>query len=216
MQEIWNEKFKKADFLYGEKPNEFIKESIHLLQPNARVICLGEGEGRNALFLAQNGFKTEALDASDVGLQKLQKKALQENIAVTIRHTLIENWQPHGFYDAVITSYMHLSRGLQKDTILKSFLCLNDGGYLIAEVFSVHHLKFNSFGPKDENLLYNLSELYNIFTHIPCHIIKLSEELIELDEGVGHKGKANVIRFIIQKDREVTPKPSLDADELSR
>lgn len=78
MQEIWNKKFEREDFLYGEEPNAFIRDNTSFLKPKSRVICLGEGEGRNALYLAKHGFRTEALDASDVGLQKLQKKLLKK------------------------------------------------------------------------------------------------------------------------------------------
>ena len=200
---MWNKKFDREDFLYGTNPNIFIKENVSFLKPRSRVICLGEGEGRNALYLAKEGFRVEALDASDVGLMKLQKKALEEETAITIRHTLIENWEPHGFYDGIICSFMHLPKSEQKDMFLKSFLSLQNGGYFIAEFFSVHQLQFQSGGPKDENLLYDLKDLYTIFSNLPCKIYKLSEEITTLDEGAGHNGEASVIRVIIKKERQV-------------
>lgn len=199
MQEVWNAKFNKEDFLYGTEPNAFIKENASLLPKRSRVICLGEGEGRNALYLAKLGLKVEALDASDVGLQKLQKKALEQELAITIRHTLIENWKPHGTYDAILSSYMHLPKNEQREMFLKSFLALNEGGYFIAEFFSEHQLRQKSFGPKEIDLLYNICDIYSILKNLPCDIIKLSQEIIELAEGVGHRGKASVIRIIFQK-----------------
>lgn len=203
MQEVWNKKFNREDFLYGEEPNEFIKENITFLKPKSRILCLGEGEGRNAFFLAKEGFKVEALDASDVGLQKLQTKALEEGFAITIRHTLIENWNPQGFYDGIICSYMHLPKSQQKDMFLKAFLALENNGFFIAELFSTHQPKYNTFGPKQNELLYDLKDLYNIFSNLPCKIYRLSQEIITLNEGSGHRGEASAIRIIIKKERQV-------------
>jgi len=203
VQEVWNQKFNREDFLYGENPNEFIKENSSFFKPKSRILCLGEGEGRNALYLAKQGFRVEALDASDIGLQKLQKKALEEGLAITIRHTLIENWNPQGFYGGIICSYMHLPKSEQKDMLLKAFLALEKDGFFIAELFSTHQPKYNHFGPKEQELLYDLKDLYGIFSNLPCKIYKLSQEIITLDEGMGHKGEASALRIIIKKERQV-------------
>jgi len=199
MQELWNKKFSRDGFLYGEEPNSFIKENSYLFEKNSKVLCLGEGEGRNALFLAKKGLHVEALDASDVGLKKLQKRALEESVAITIRHTLLENWQALHKYDAIISSFMHLNRDEQKDMFIKSIGALKENGYFVAEFFSVDQINFLSGGPKDTNLLYELSELYELFSTLPCTIHKLSQEIVELNEGNGHKGEASVIRIILKR-----------------
>lgn len=199
MQEMWNTKFDREEFLYGEEPNAFIKEHTHLLKKNSRILCLGEGEGRNALYLAKFGFNVEALDASDIGLMKLQKKALEGGVAITIRHTLFENWQPHGRYNAILCSFMHLPKEAQDTMFTKSFLALEEGGYFIGEFFSTSQLKFQSGGPKDKNLLYDICDIHALLKNLPCEILKLSLEIVELNEGIGHKGKASVIRILFQK-----------------
>ena len=199
MQELWNNKFSRDGFLYGTKPNSFIEQNSLLLEKNSTVLCLGEGEGRNALFLAKQGFEVEALDASDIGLNKLQKRALEENVAITIRHTLIENWQPIKKYDAIVSTFMHLPRDMQQEMFIKSLDALKENGYFIAEFFSIDQLNFLSGGPKDEDLLYQLDDLYKLFSSLPCTIHKLSQEIIELEEGKGHKGEASVIRIILRR-----------------
>lgn len=199
MQELWNNKFSRDGFLYGTEVNNFIKENTHLFEKNTVVLCLGEGEGRNALYLAKKGLHVEALDASDVGLQKLQKRALEENVAITIRHTLLENWEPAKKYGAIVSSFVHLERDEQKNMFIKSVDALKENGYFIAEFFSVDQVNFLSGGPKDTNLLYQLDELYELFSTLPCTIYKLSQEIIELNEGQGHNGKASVVRIILKK-----------------
>ncbi len=199
MQELWNSKFSRDGFLYGIEPNSFIKDNSHLIEKNSKVLCLGEGEGRNALFLAKQGLHVEALDASDIGLKKLQKRALDENCAITVRHTLIENWQALHKYDAIISSFMHLERNEQKDMFIKAIGALKENGYFIAELFSVDQINFLSGGPKDTNLLYELDELYKLFESLPCTIHKLSQEIVTLNEGNGHKGEASVIKIILKR-----------------
>jgi len=201
MQEMWNNKFSRDGFLYGEEVNSFIKENSHLLEKNTTVLCLGEGEGRNAIFLAKKGLHVEALDASDIGLKKLHKKALAEDIAVTIRHTLLENWQPAKKYDAIISTFTHLERNEQKEMFIKSIDALKENGYFIAEFFSVDQINFLSGGPKDINLLYQLDDLYKLFATLPCTIHKLSHEIVTLKEGTGHNGEASVIRIILRRWR---------------
>lgn len=200
MQELWNKKFSKNELLYGKEANKFIKENYIHVEKNSKVLCLGEGEGRNALFLAKKGFQVEALDASDVGLMKLQKRALEENVAITIRHTLIENWVPAHRYGAIISTFMHLPKNIQKEMFTKAVEALEKGGWFIAEFFSKEQLKFNSGGPKDENLLYSLDELYNIFKTLPCTIYKLSLEITNIKEGTNHNGDASVIRIILKRE----------------
>ncbi len=199
MQELWNEKYSRDGFLYGTEVNSFIKENVHLIEKNSKVLCLGEGEGRNALFLAKQGLHVEALDASDIGLKKLQKRALEENVAITVRHTLLENWQALHKYDVILSTFTHLTRSEQKDMFIKSVGALEENGYFIAEFFSVDQINFLSGGPKDTNLLYQLDELYKLFSTLPCTIHKLSQEIVTLDEGQGHKGEASVIKIILKR-----------------
>ncbi len=199
MQELWNSKFSRDGFLYGTEVNSFIKQNSHLIEKNSKVLCLGEGEGRNAIFLAKKGLHVEALDASDVGLKKLQRRSLEENAAITIRHTLLENWQPVHKYDAIISTFMHLERDEQKEMFIKSIDALKENGYFIAEFFSVDQMNFLSGGPKDTNLLYQLDELYQLFSSLPCTIHKLSQEIVTLNEGQGHKGEASVIQIILKR-----------------
>ncbi len=200
MQALWNSKFSRDGFLYGTEVNNFIKENSHLIKKGSKVLCLGEGEGRNALFLAKKGLHVEALDASDIGLKKLQQRALKENVAITIRHTLLENWQAAHKYDVIISTFIHLKRDEQKNMFIKAIDALEENGYFIAEFFSIDQMNFLSGGPKNTNLLYQLDELYKLFSSLPCTIYKLSQEIVVLDEGKGHRGEASVIRMVLKRE----------------
>ena len=199
MQALWNEKFSRKGFLYGLEPNSFIASCTSKFPANGRVLCLGEGEGRNAIYLAKQGFMVEALDASDVGLQKLQQRANQDNLSIIMRHTMLESWEAPYPYDTVITSYMHLAKSKQPMFFAKALRALKPKGLFVGEVFSTKQLAYTSGGPKDVNLLYALEDIYPIINALECRILRISEEIVDLDEGEGHKGEACVLRFILEK-----------------
>ena len=199
MQDFWNTRFKGDKLLYGEAPNNFIKENVELLVNAKKVMCLGEGEGRNALFLADQGFEVEALDASDVALFKLRQRAKANYLAIKVRHTLLEYWEPQCLYDAVICTYLHLPKQSQKSLFEKSLQALHVGGFFMAELFSESQINFHSGGPKNISLLYDFNDVLDTLKLLPCEVIKLSQEVIILNEGENHVGRASVIRIILKK-----------------
>ena len=84
-QAKWNERFSQKGYAYGEEANEFLKSTANLL-PKGRILCLGEGEGRNALFLAVAGYEVTAIDISDIGLEKTRKRAEEKNVVIHTIH----------------------------------------------------------------------------------------------------------------------------------
>lgn len=201
MQAFWNAKFQTHHFIYGDAPNTFVQENSDLLRQAKKVLCLGEGEGRNALFLAAKGLKVEALDASDVALFKLRKRAKEHHLLIKIRHTLLEYWQPDTHYDAVICTYLQLAKPDQKMLFEKSLEALAPNGYFIAEFFSESQRHFQSGGPKDLAFLYDVNAILAMLKEMPCNIIKLAQEVVLLSEGDQHSGPASVIRMILQKNQ---------------
>jgi len=199
MQEMWNKKFNSETFLYGLEANNFIKTNYQIVPKNTPILCLGEGEGRNALFLAKQGFDVTALDASDVGLSKVQKLANEYHVNIHLKHLLISQWHEHDTYEAIMSTFLHLHADEQEVMFKKIINALRVGGYFIAEFFSTDQLNFTSGGPKNIDLLYRLDFLYQIFSALPCEIYKLSQERIFLKEGPGHNGEASVIRVVVKK-----------------
>lgn len=199
MQAFWNGKFQTKSLIYGEAPNNFIKENIELLLNAKTVMCLGEGEGRNAIYLADKGVEVEALDVSDIALQKLRRRAKESYVFIKTRHTLFEYWQPDTLYDAIVCTYLHLPKSHQKMLFEKAMMALNPNGYFIAELFSESQIHFSSGGPKNIAFLYDLNDILDTLKTLPCKILKLAQEVIVLNEGDRHVGRASVIRIILQK-----------------
>ena len=84
-QRRWDQRFRGKKFAFGKKANSFLRKYIALL-PKGKVLDLAAGEGRNAVFLAQHGFKVDAVDISEIGLNKTQKLAQKRMVRV---HTIL-------------------------------------------------------------------------------------------------------------------------------
>lgn len=195
-KEIWNSKFSKHDFLYGTKPNTYIASQTKQFKKGSKVLCVGEGEGRNAIFLAKRKFDVSAVDASDVGLNKLEKKAKDEKLSVTIYCEDLNDFNSNEKYDVIVASYFHIPLNQRKKIFSKIESMLKDDGVFVAEFFSTKQLDYSSGGPKDKELLYTKDEFANYFTLCEKEI---KQVVTILDEGKGHQGEADVIRVSIRK-----------------
>lgn len=195
-QEFWNGKFSKADYFYGRKANEFLASKIDLFKNYKKLLCLGEGEGRNAIFFAKNGFEVSAIDASNLGLEKLQNRAKEEKLDIKTICMDLNDWTVLEKYDVIVASYLHMFKNEREKLFRKIEDSLNSNGYFVGEFFSTKQLSFNSGGPKDLDLLYTIEDFQNYFNLCKKNI---TEEIVVLDEGIGHQGEACVIRVVIQK-----------------
>ncbi|MDY0052564.1 MAG: methyltransferase domain-containing protein [Aliarcobacter sp.] len=195
-QVFWNNKFSKVDYFYGTKANEFLASKLELIKHKKTLLCLGEGEGRNAIFFAQNGLEVSAIDASDIGLKKLDSKSKEENLEIKTFCMDLNHWEAKEKYDVIVASYLHMFKEEREELFKKIEDSLNKDGYFIGEFFSTKQLEFNSGGPKDLDLLYNTEDFSESFLN--CEK-KITEEIVTLDEGIGHQGEACVVRVVIKK-----------------
>lgn len=195
-KEFWNSKFSTEEFFYGLHPNKFLASHLETFKEHKKMLCLGEGEGRNAIFFAKKGFEITAIDASDIGLSKLAKRAEEEKLNIKTICLDLNHWEVTEKYDVIMASYLHMYKNEREILFKKIEDSLNKNGYFVGEFFSTKQLTYNSGGPKDLDLLYTVEDFLNHFDSCKKEVV---EELIVLDEGKGHQGEACVIRVVIQK-----------------
>lgn len=196
-KEFWNSKFSRDGYLYGKKPNAFLVSCSNNFNINHRFLCLGEGEGRNAIYFAKRGYEVVALDASDIGLKKLQEHANEFNVEVKTKCIDLNDWEPSKKYGTIVASFLHMYEYEREALFDKINSCLEFDGYFAGEFFSKNQLNYSSGGPKDIDLLYTVKDFENAFPGCEYHILEESETI--LDEGLGHQGLASVIRVLVQK-----------------
>jgi 2-polyprenyl-3-methyl-5-hydroxy-6-metoxy-1,4-benzoquinol methylase len=79
-KEFWNERYGKEDFAYGRNPNDFLKNQN--FNSGTKILCLAEGEGRNGVFLASQGFDVTCVDFSESGIKKINELAKANNVKI--------------------------------------------------------------------------------------------------------------------------------------
>lgn len=90
---MWDEKYRNSQFVYGTSPNDFLRENVHHFVPEGKILCIAEGEGRNAVWLAELGFKVTAVDASEIGLAKGRALAKSKGVSVHWVHADLQGLQ---------------------------------------------------------------------------------------------------------------------------
>jgi SAM-dependent methyltransferase len=194
MKDFWDNRYSVDDYIFGTEPNEFFKSEIDKL-PCGKLLLIGEGEGRNAVYAAKLGWQVDAIDFSSTAKSKAFMLAEKNN--VTINYSVMDFNDlklTADNYNAVGIIYIHLEEELRKKVIEKVTKALNNDGSLILELFEKEQITRNSGGPKDLDLLYSLEDAVNDFINLDFHY--LNKETITLNEGKGHQGEAVVIRFV--------------------
>lgn len=194
MKERWDERYDREMYIYGKAPTEFLKTKINALK-KGKALVLAMGEGRNAVYLAENGFDVTGVDISEVAIEKCKKLAQEKNTTV---NTIVADLTNYDFgkaqYD-LVTNFYYYDPSIFPQVIA----ALKPGGMFIFQQFSVDHLKYrekSGFGPRTLDYLVKPNELLTHFKSL--RILYYEDTVVELDKGM-HKGTAAIIRLIVQK-----------------
>lgn len=198
----WNERYRAEEFAYGTEPNNYLKEQLQKLKPGS-ILFPAEGEGRNAVFAAKQGWTVSAFDISAEGKNKAMRLAQENNVTIDYQLGELQSlkYKPDQF-DAIALIYAHFPADI-KSLIHKALdAYLRKGGIIIFEAFSKAHIDYIAKnekvgGPKDIASLFSIEELKSDFANY--EVIALEEKEIELSEGLFHNGKGSVIRFVGRK-----------------
>ena len=198
MKNQWNERYDRSDYYYGKEPNSFLMEQQSLFQHGKRVLCLAEGEGRNAVALAKMGCEVTAVDLSKVGLEKLEKLASENHVLVkTICCDLKDFVFEPESWDFIISIWCHLPSSLRARVHRASVGALKAGGYFILEAYTPNQLKFNTGGPKDTDMLPTSALLNNELSGLSFLLNREIER--NVSEGIGHQGRSAVVQVLAKK-----------------
>ncbi|QDW22659.1 bifunctional 2-polyprenyl-6-hydroxyphenol methylase/3-demethylubiquinol 3-O-methyltransferase UbiG [Flavobacterium sp. KBS0721] len=198
----WNDRYSSEEFAYGTAPNNYLKEQLEKLKTGS-ILFPAEGEGRNAVFAAQLGWKVSAFDISAEGKNKALKLAEANNVVIDYQVGELEtlNYQAEQF-DVIALIYAHFPAAIKSSIHQTLETYLRKDGYIIFEAFSKKHLEYLAIndkvgGPKDIESLFSIEEIQSDFPDY--EIIQLEEKAITLNEGLFHNGKGSVIRFVGKK-----------------
>src|SRR5215213_5044368 len=193
---MWNERYASTEFAYGTEPNSFLVQNASLL--TSPVLSLAEGEGRNAVFLASLGLDVLGVDASDVGLAKAQTLAASRGLAIRTEVADLASYEPpENHHGSVISISAHFPSKVRNRLYPQLERSLKPGGIILLEAYTKAQISRNTGGPKDSDMLINLTEPEQQFPN--CEPILAQEIEREVIEGKFHTGLACVVQFIARK-----------------
>ncbi len=196
--EFWDQRYGNADgFVFGTEPNDFLRTVADRI-PAGPVLCLAEGEGRNAVFLAQRGHAVTAVDLSAAGLDKARELAAQRGVTLATEVADLSRYTiAPGAWSGIVAIFMHLPPALRRDVLARAAAGLRPGGVFVMEAYTPAQLAFGTGGPKDAALLPTLELLRAELPGLEfVHGAELERDVIE---GGGHTGRAAVVQVVARR-----------------
>ena len=198
--EFWDARYSHPNYVFGYKPNDYLKEQARMLKTGSRVLCLGDGEGRNGVFLAERGHDVVSLDASRVGLDKAEALAAERGVALETWHVDLNDWvrqsEPERPWDAVVAIFVHLPPDLRRRVAEVATAQSRAGATLILEAYTPAQLALGTGGPKDPELLMTRPDVQADWQGWRLDV-RLTERRIF--EGMGHQGLSSVVQALGQR-----------------
>ena len=179
-KDFWNELFLEKD-VYGEEVNAFLKEQVKLLRAGASILCIAEGQGRNALYLSKQGFQVTAVDQSEIGINQIKEKAKAQNLLIEAYAADLTDYDfGENKWDAIVSIFGHLPSDLRRKVHQKITKGLKREGLFIMEAYSQEQLKYETGGPKSLDLLLSTDVLREELPELKViKLEKLEREVIE-------------------------------------
>ncbi len=200
--QFWDRAFGQTEYRYGKQPNAFLKDTLpaELPERSSRVLFVGDGEGRNGVWAATEGYDVTCLEPSSAGLAKTRALAAERGVSITaIQDTMPSDAIAAGSFDAVVLCYVHTPPDLRPDVHAACLAALKPGGVLLLEGFTPEQLsnKRTSGGPGQPEMMFTEELLRSDFA--AAEITYLQSETVTLDEGHGHSGLADVVRCVVRR-----------------
>lgn len=197
MNTFWDERYGSEEYAYGIHPNEFFRQKLKNIK-GKKILFPAEGEGRNAVYAAVQGYDVVAFDPSTEGKKKALLLAEKNKVSIEYQISGYDNIQfPEAYFDAIVLIFAHMPPEKRTEWHQKLSKYLKPGGYIILEGFSKEQLKYGTGGPPVLEMLFSKDELLNDFKGM--NVLSLEQEIAVLEEGKFHRGKAAVIHGVFEK-----------------
>jgi cyclopropane fatty-acyl-phospholipid synthase-like methyltransferase len=199
MKEFWNERFGGEEYFYGTTPNAFLASQAHLLKPGLFALSIADGEGRNGVWLAEQGLDVLAVDFSEKALQKSRKLAESRGVSMQTELVDVHTWDwGESRFDVIVAIFIQFASSQQRPALHRTIQrALKPGGLLLLQGYTPKQLEFRTGGPSNRDNLYNASDLQHDFAAM--EILQLREHETVISEGPGHSGMSALVDLVARK-----------------
>ena len=194
---FWDDRYAAEDYAYGLEPNDFVAEvTMHV--PEGQVLCLAEGEGRNAVHLAKLGHRVTAVDQSAMGLAKARRLAEANGVVIETVHADLKSYEiMPSAWAGIVATFAHLPPPLRRKVHAAVVQGLMPGGVFILEAYTPAQLALGTGGPKVPELLMSLDGLRNELSGLEFIVAQEIER--DMIEGNFHHGRGAVVQILARR-----------------
>jgi SAM-dependent methyltransferase len=194
---MWEQRYAVDHYHYGTEPNEFLRANVAVL-PGGAVLCLAEGEGRNAVFLAGTGREVHSVDLTEAGVAKTHRLAQGQGLRVAaVVGDLATFDLGTDRWDAMVSIFAHMPPAVRRDVHRRAVSALRPGGMFLLEAYTPAQIGRGTGGPSVAEMTMTLDGLREELAGLEfLHGQELDREVIE---GAGHTGVGAVVQVIARK-----------------
>jgi len=198
-REFWDERFAAEDYIFGREPNLFLVSQRERFPAGARVLDVATGEGRNAVWLAQQGCRVTGIDVSPRGLSKARRLAAEHGVEVEFEQADARTWTwPSNGFDAIVTIFIQFAAPAERQRVFEGMKgALRPGGVIVLQGYTPKQLEYKTGGPPQADHMYTEQLLRSAFSDM--EIVHLNEHEDVLAEGTKHVGRSAVIDLVARK-----------------
>jgi SAM-dependent methyltransferase len=197
--EHWESRFSAPDYIFGTAPNEFLRTQARLLPAQGKVLAVADGEGRNGVWLAEQGLDVLSVDFSPKALAKAEALAKVRGVVLQMQRVDLITWAwPNAAFDVVAAIFIQWATPDQRERIFAGIRqALKPGGLLLLQGYRPEQLVYKTGGPSQVENLYTRAMLTEAFAGFAD--LKIAEHDSVLEEGTRHSGMAALIDLVGRK-----------------
>lgn len=204
-EQFWSGRYAAAgdDYLFGTAPNKFLKSQLHRLRPGLKALSVADGEGRNSVWLAEEGLAVTAVEVSPVALHKARRLAVTRHAKVDFMLADILKWAwPEAGYDVVAGIFIQFAAPAERSFLFERMqAAISPGGLLLLQGYTPKQLEYRTGGPSAVENLYTEKLLQDAFTDMEILELREHEDILEEGSGGqrGHWGRSALIDLVARK-----------------
>lgn len=197
-QATWDKRFSTSEYIFGEEPNAFLVAQAALIG-RGRALSLADGEGRNSVWLARQGFTVDAFDFSAPAVEKARALAARHRVSpnFTCAGWQSFDWKP-AHYDLIVGIFFQFATPDERSELFEKIKqSLKPGGIVLIQGYGKNQLRYNTGGPGKLEHLYDedlLRQGFAGYEELVCETYETT-----LAEGSAHSGMSALVGFVARK-----------------
>jgi 2-polyprenyl-3-methyl-5-hydroxy-6-metoxy-1,4-benzoquinol methylase len=196
----WEQRYAAVTQLFGNQPSELLVAERDHLEPGCRALAIGDGEGRNGVWLAERGLRVTSIDLSKTAQRRAAQLAARRNVAVEFICSDIFEWSwPKEHFDVITCIFVHLPSAQRQRLFELIWDATRPGGLILIEAYHRKQAGQSEIGPRDPAMLIDETELQNQFA--AAEILKLTPATTQIVVDGQHHGHGSVIHFTARRPR---------------